>query len=235
MVIEKNIKNLDKKNAHLISLDYATCEAYQFSFYRQVSEGSKKENLRKAKQLSPDEWEAECDRVGSNVCRQMQIIVETLAREFAIYQYDPGVKYGEHDLFFWSNRGWNKKEWYDSFTLTLNHDKSLMEQARILDKVTEILRGIKSPQIRCQIEYKIVLYEEKISEAADLKYQELSDRHVICNGMEGRVYKASSSDKTEYRFYQRKAGVGRRNLHYFIVPLVEMLFLEEALSAAGVN
>lgn len=235
MVIEKKIKNLDKKNAQLISHGYATCKAYQFSFFRYVSDDSKKENLRKAKKLSCEEWEAECDRVGWNICRQMQLIVDKLAREFSIYQYDPGVKYGKHELFFWSNRGWNKKEWYDHFSLTLNQDKSCIEQEKILERVTEILLGIKSPQIRCQIEYMAVLDEDKICKDAECKYQELSEKRVYWAGMEGRIYKFCSSDKTEYRFYQRKAGVGRINSHFLSIPLTEMVFLEEALSVAGVN
>lgn len=124
-----------KQYTELIQLGFASVSVHHFDFDRYCDPFAKHIN----RDADPQGWQEEADRVWGEWREQCYKMLDELSKKYKIYQYDPSAKYNEHDLFFWSNKGWNGGE-MTGFSLNpvdgLNIENFKVELAKYTDNIT---------------------------------------------------------------------------------------------------
>lgn len=195
-------------NKNLIKNGYARMGIHSLNFDRYFTEKEKEQNKCFANQYGSlsKEWTERCDRTGQEICKQMESMMAVLNKKYSIYQYNPDVKYGEHDLYFCSNRGWNGQNWYDHIQLSFNDKLGKDRNNQIYKELLILIDGIKAKNVKCRIQYKTVLDDEKLYIDAARKYEDLAGKFVNLRGYIGKVKEVGEyNGKKQYGFFKKGA------------------------------
>ncbi len=195
-------------NKNLIDNGYAVYGIHSFNFDRYFTEEEMEQNKQFAEQYGDmsHEWANSCDRLGQEICKQMENMMEVLDKKYAICQYDPYVKYGEHDLHFYSNKGWNGKEWYDHIQLSFNDKLNKDRNNQILNELLELVAGMELKNVVCRVQYKTVTDNEKLYTEATKRYKDLEGKFVSLRGCVGKVKVVEENNgKKQYGFFKKSA------------------------------
>ena len=186
---------------------YARVGIHSLNFDRHITDGEKVRNCLHVAQIGAEsrEWQEHCEQAGKAVCKEMERMMEVLSQKYSIYQYNPQVKYGEHELFFYSNRGWNGRNWYDHIQLSFNDAFGVDKNDQLLNELLELLFDMESENIACRVQYETVLDYEKLSADAAKKYDSIKDKFVSFWGNIGKVKEVEEDDKKQYGFFKKGA------------------------------
>lgn len=202
MIITYNEEFVNNK---LIEKGYGTKGVHSFIFDRYFTDEEKEESSNFKKVCNINEWSDRCEEIGRNLNIELEKIMQILNKEFAIYQYeDNEVKFGEQDLFFYSNRGWNKKDYYDYMTLTFNTKNSEERNEEIYNKLHEILNNLSPKNIECRIQYTTLKDDEKIKTRVVEICKEIEGKMIVHCGMAGKI-KCFNSENDRYIFMKKGA------------------------------
>lgn len=104
----------------LIDKGYADLDIHSLHFDRYFTEEEKENNKKLADILNnnSEEWNKHCDNISKMINQKLIPIIEMLNNRYDIHQYTEekcGMKHYKNnwDLFFYSNKGWNKKDYFD--------------------------------------------------------------------------------------------------------------------------
>lgn len=200
-------------NYELINLGYAALDVHSLNFDRYYTEAEKEENRIVSAGLSPEERSAMCESVGRIICERMESMMGTLNSRFDICQYNKDIRYGKHDLHFYSNRGWNGKEWYDHIQLSLNDKRGSKENEMLLSEILEFVDSLELQNVKCRVQYQSKVDNAKLHD----------DSLKVCGKVEGKfiAYKGSlgkikcigeECGKKQYGFFKK----GARSNYYSI-------------------
>ena len=122
----------------------------------------------------------------------MEEIVKQFASKYDIYQACEytGKKIsfdGDWDLFFWSDRGWNKKDFMTHFSLTFNDNRSPEQNMKLLEEIISLVETIEYENISCRIQYDAVIDEKKVGEDAKTICENLVGKFIEYCGMTGKI------------------------------------------------
>lgn len=207
-------------NKTLIENGYASTGIHSLNFDRYFTDEEMEENRQAAQRLNSQEWTEYWDKHGQKTCEQMKGIMEVLSVKYSIYQYNPQVKYGEHDLFFWSNKGWNGKDWYDCVQLSFNNELSEDRNNEILNELLDLLSNMEFNNITCRVQYKTLRDDEKLYADAAKQYDEFKGKFVNYGSRIGKVKEVGEfNGRKEYGFFKK----GARKVFYHLTN-EEMIF-----------
>lgn len=195
-------------NKNLIENGYAVYGIHSFNFGRYFTEEEKVQNRQFAEQYGcmSQEWIDSCERIGQEICDQMESMMKILNEKYAICQYNPQVKYGEHDLHFYSNREWNGKEWYDHIQLCFNDKLNKDRNNQLLSELLDLIGGMELKNVACRVQYKTVTDDEKLYADASKRYKDLEGKFVSLRGHIGKVKEVGEyNGKKQYGFFKKGA------------------------------
>jgi len=202
-------------NQELVELGYATVKINSLNFGRYYSEEEKAKNRRQGITMSPVEWSRSCDAAGKEICERMEKMMSMLGDKYHIFQYND--KYGQHDLYFWSNKGANNKEWYDHIQLCFNDKRSQAENTKLLSELLEFMEKQELENICCRVQYDISIDSDKLHNAALEICKNLADRFVQYEGKIGKIKCVDEyNGNKNYGFFKK----GAKNKYYTIQDTV---------------
>lgn len=209
-------------NKNLIENGYAVYDIHSLNFDRHFTEEEMEQNRQFAKQYGnmSQEWTDRCEWFGEEICKQMESMMKILNEKYSIFQYDPQVKYGEHDLYFRSNRGWNGKEWYDHIQLCLNNKLDKDRSDQVLNELINLFANMELKNIACRIQYKTLTDDEKLYADASKRYNDIAGKFVNLRGHIGKVKEVGEyNGKKQYGFFKKGA-----RKYYNSLSSAEMIF-----------
>ncbi len=194
-------------NQTLTKSGYARVGVHSLNFDRYIREGEKTQNCLHASLVGSEsrKWKERCEQAGKAVCKEMERMMEVLSQKYSIYQYNPQVKYGEHELFFYSNRGWNGRNWYDHIQLSFNDALGVNKKDELLNELLDLLFDMESENIACRVQYETVPNYEKLRIDAAERYDVIKDKFVSCWGNIGKVKEVEEDGKKQYGFFKKGA------------------------------
>lgn len=129
--------------------------------------------------------------------------------KFDIHQVSAETSTNAHyssdwDLFFWSNRGWNGKEYMNCFSLTFNDNRTAEQNMELLDKIVAILESTENEKVSCRIQYDAVIDEKTVAEAARKIFEGIAGKFISWSGYEGKIKVVNAEgSETEYGFFKK--------------------------------
>lgn len=195
----------------LESAGYGEKTVYSLNFARHFSEEEMAANKEKADSMTDEEWSAMCDDFSMRLNDSMREIVTALDSRYNIHQTKPENSTTKHyrtdwDLFFWSNKGWNGKDYMDCFSLTFNERRTPAQNMDLLAEIIAILENMEYKNIACRIRYDIALHHEDISEAAYKVFDGLVGKPFEYMGMTGKIKLVSEYNGVrKYGFFKKGA------------------------------
>lgn len=204
-------------NKNLIKNGYAVYGIHSLNFDRYFTEEEMTQNRQFAEQYGAmsQEWIERCEQSGREICKQMKTMMEVLNKKYAICQYNPQVKYGEHDLYFYSNRGWNGNEWYDYIQLCFNDKLDTDRNNQILNELLELATDMELKNVLCCVQYDTIVDNEKLYIDAIKIYKDLKGKFINFKGHVGKIKEISEYDgKKQYGFFRKGAKKYYKALSY---------------------
>lgn len=118
--------------------------------------------------------------------RQLNKIEEHLKENYNVYQLNTESRNAE--LFWYSNEGWNNKETYDFFNISMNNknENTTDENIKFLSGFVDGISDLNLPNIQCRIQYTLRLSDD-ISEKAKTIVESLNGEWIEYNGMTGKL------------------------------------------------
>lgn len=182
-----------------ISRGYACESFYSLRFSFVYTEAQKAENRAYAEAVGTksDAWSVHAAASARRRSEHMERIVNLLAQNFKIYQYDKEetVPYNsDWDLFFWCNdfsstmRGLLSGRDYGYFTLAFNSEQAPEQRRKIYDRAMRILELFSDDEnLHIAVQYTAIMDDAKIKRDAALAGLGIAGRNCVYKGMEGRV------------------------------------------------
>ena len=203
----------------LIKKGFGKISVHSYKFDRYFSEEQKAENRRQAELLGTNttEWSDRCDSSHHKFYEAASKMMEDLGNKYTIYQYNTNEK--EYDLFFYSNRGWNNREWYDHCELNLSKDyeQNSKQHKELLSWLSK-WQGDTENVINCRIQYDSWLDKEAIEKVVNDNIDKILDKKVLLGNREGKIKWVECNN--EYGFFKKGA-----RKYYTKLNNVELLIL----------
>lgn len=195
-------------NKTLIENGYAVYDIHSLNFDRYFTAEEMEQNRKFAEKYGnmSQEWTNRCELCEQEICKQTESMMKILNNKYTICQYNPQVKYGEHDLHFYSNEGWNGKEWYDHIQLCFNDNLDKDRNNQILNELLELVADMELKNVSCRVQYKTVIDDEKLYADASKRYKDLEGKFVSLRGRVGKVKEVGEyNGKKQYGFFKKGA------------------------------
>lgn len=225
MIIGEDKSYLRKLDLELINKGYADLDIHSVHFEKKFSEEQKNKNKENIEKMSKQEWEIYCDNIWCEFSEKLKTIIDKLDSEYLIYQYKKDLDYikDDWDYFFYSDRGWNKKNYFTFFELKPNSKRPLGK--RLID-VNNLINFLKNQQISddilIRIQYDIFKNEDKIKNDALNFIDKIKNTFINYNGMTGKIKIISVNENNiKYGFFKKGAKTHYYNISYpDILPLL---------------
>ena len=195
----------------LKQLGYGTETVHSIHFDRHYSEEQKVANYQLANSMSHEEWGEHCEQVAKTFHKPMTEILEKFISRYDIHQVSEETSTMTHynsdwDLFFWSDRGWNGKDFMTCFSLTFNSNRTTEQNMKLLEKIIPIVEAMDYETIACRIQYDIVFDEDKLGKDAKAVCEKLAGKTIHYRGMTGKIKAVEKRDDiVEYGFFRTRA------------------------------
>lgn len=109
-------------------------------------------------------------------------------------------------MHFYSNRGWNGKEWYDRIQLCFNDKLEQDRNNQILNELIVLIDGMELKNVACRVQYKTVTDDEKLYTDATKRYKDLERKFVSLRGVVGKIKEVGENNgKKQYGFFKKGA------------------------------
>lgn len=216
MHIEEDYSYISNNEKKIIDAGYGKISVYSIFFDRYFTEKEKKQNAKVASELSEKEWTKRCDDFGKSLDGIMKKVLSVFTDKYDIHQVSEEKSTYKHynsdwDLFFWSNEGWNGKNYMDCFRLSFNEHRTTEKNIGLLNEIVSMLHNMKFENIYCRVQYEAVINDKDIKEEAKKVYESLAGKFIIYSGMTGKIKVVSKGDgNKEYGFFKKNA----RNKYY---------------------
>jgi len=152
------------------------------------------------------------NKEGELFSRKICAISEQLNKEFVMYQYKKDRKdlpFGTDawELFYYSNKGWNNKDYPDFVRLSFNERKSYEEMDADYER---LLKSIKNQSIDDEVTIKLHMYargnKEKIKIEALVFLQGKTNKFFVWNGSIGKIKEVPfDTGEVAYGFFEKNA------------------------------
>jgi hypothetical protein len=161
--------------------------------------------------MTRDEWSVHCDEISKSLDKNMKEIINILAGKYSVYQASEitgkNVSYdSDWDLFFWSNRGWNGKDYMDCFSLTFNKNRTPEKNLELLQEIVPLVESMQYENINMRIQYDAEINQTMIKETANKICENLVGKFIEYQGMTGKIKVVSENNgAVKYGFFRKNA------------------------------
>ena len=167
MYISKDFSYINANETMLMDNGYGKLSVHSIHFDRHYSEEQKEKNREIAESMTREEWSKHCDEIAEGFAKSLNEILEKFLSKYCIYQASENVSYdSDWDLFFWSDRGWNGKDFMTYFKLNFNKERSPEQNMTLLDEIISLVETMEYENIGCRIQYDAVIDNEDSTEWA---------------------------------------------------------------------
>ena len=218
MYISKDFSYINANETMLMDNGYGKLSVHSIHFDRHYSEEQKEKNRKTAESMTIEEWSKHCDEIAEGFAKPMEEIVKQFASKYDIYQACEytGKKISfdsDWDLFFWSDRGWNGKDFMTHFKLNFNKERSPEQNMTLLDEIISLVETMEYENIGCRIQYDAVIDNERVETEAKTICERLVGKFIDYHGMIGKIKVVREENGIkEYGFFKKNA----RNKYYSI-------------------
>lgn len=220
MVIHEDYSYINSFSKLLIENGFGNYTVFAYKFKRYFSEKQKEENRKEAEKLgtNTEAWKERCDNSHYAFYEIASKMVEALGKQYTIYQYNFNDYKSNYDLFFYSNRDWNKKDWFDFCELNLpdDYDKNTKLNKELKKWLIE-WNGDANNVIDCRIQYQAFIDKKKISDVVKKHVNSILNKMITYEFMEGKVKWIECNN--EYGFFKKGA-------RKYYKPLSEMSLMQ---------
>lgn len=214
MYISKDFSYINANETMLMDKGYGIMSVHSIHFDRHYSEEQKEKNRQLAESMTREEWSKHCDRIAESFAKPLNEILEKFLRKYSIYQASENISYdSDWDLFFWSDRGWNGKDFMTHFKLNFNKERSPEQNLILLDEIISLVETMEYKNIGCRIQYDVVIDNERVETEAKTICERLVGKFIDYHGMIGKIKVVRDENGIkEYGFFKKNA----RNKYYSI-------------------
>ena len=214
MYIKKDFSYISANETMLMDKGYGKMSVHSIHFDRHYSEEQKEKNREIAESMTREEWSKHCDEIAEGFAKPLNEILEKFLSKYSIYQASENVSYdSDWDLFFWSDRGWNGKDFMTHFKLNFNKERSPEQNMILLDEIISLVETMEYENIGCRIQYDAVIDNERVETEAKTICERLVGKFIDYHGMTGKIKVVREENGIkEYGFFKKNA----RNKYYSI-------------------
>ena len=192
-------------NEKLINKGYAELTVHSLHFDRYFTDDEKENNLRLSHTMNRDEWSIHCDEKSKDIYKQLLLVINAIKDKYNIHQLTEETSTMQHfreswDLFFYSNKGWNQKDYFDYFSLGFNEKRSIEDNNRLLNELLTIIEPFIAKNIYCRVQYTHRHNKEKIEQDGTAICKKLTDKMIAYYDKEGKI-KVVGQDKEGNNLY----------------------------------
>lgn len=224
MKITDDYSFVSESNQTLINRGLADLSVHSLNFDRYFTDEEMEHNRKEAERLNTNSeaYSKRCEEISRNIYNQLLPIAELLDKNFNMYQYTTEKSTMIHfnsdwDLFFYSNRGWNGKDYFDYIQISFNEKRTAKQNQELLKKVLTLLTAVKANNIKCRIQYDVIYHENEIAKEAASVFEKMGNRFIAYDGMIGKIKKVDDA----YGFFKKGS-----KKHYYPIGNACMLTLE---------
>ena len=220
MFIKEDYSYISYLENKLIEKGYGKLSVHSIHFDRYFTEEQQEKNRQLAQSVTTEEWNKHCDVFGEHLNKQLMEIAEMFNSKYNLHQFDTENSTIEHyrtdwDLHFYSNKGWNGKDYMDFFSLTFNDERTPKENISLLEEIREILKALSYENVMCRIQYDAIIDDKRVEKEAKEICESLLGKFIVYNGMIGKIKVIHElEDKKEYGFFKKKAKSNYYPIHY---------------------
>lgn len=229
MIIERDYSYISSSENKLIDAGYGKVTVYSLHFNRYVSEEQKEINRKFFESMTETERNnyyksAQFESVQEAFSKSLQDVLDIFIGKFDIHQVSEETSTSTHynsnwDLFFWSDRGWNGKEYMSRFTLSFNENRTPEQNMELLDKIIALLESMENEKVYCRIQYDAHIDMKRVAVAARKIYDGIAGKFVEMFCHIGKVKIVSEdSEGVKYGFF--KKGASKR---YYALSAADLL------------
>ena len=194
-------------NKRLIEKGYGQLSVHSLHFDRHFNEQEKEANRKASEELTREQWNERCDQISKYISIQLHKVLRTIKDKYNIHQLTEETSTMEHyksnwDLFFYSNKGWNKKEYFDYFTLTFNDKRSVEDNNRLLVELLSIFEVLDIKNVSCRVQYTAIRNEEKIQQDGLKLCERLVGQFIEYSNCVGKIKLVGDN---QYGFFKKGA------------------------------
>ena len=211
MYIEKDFSYISTNETMLMDKGYGKMSVHSIHFDRHYSEEQMEKNRLLAESMTREEWSKHCDSIAESFAKPMEEIVKQFTSKYDIYQACEytGKKISfdsDWDLFFWSDRGWNGKDFMTHFKLNFNKERSPEQNMTLLDEIISLVETMEYENIGCRIQYDAVIDNAKVETEAKTICERLVGKFIDYHGMTGKIKVVRDENGIkEYGFFKKNA------------------------------
>ena len=212
MYIEHDYHYINANENLLIEKGYGKISIHSIHFDRHYSEEQKEKNRQIAESMTSEQWSRHCEEVAKDFSKPMENILKIFLNKYSIFQASENVSYkSDWDLHFWSNKGWNGKDYMDCFSLSFNTNRSVEKNIALLNEIIPLVESMEYENIGCRIQYNAVLDKEKIEREAKEICEKLTGKFITYCGIEGKIKVVDEVNNYKtYGFFRK----GARSKYY---------------------
>lgn len=180
-------------NTRLIEAGYADLTVHSLRFDRFYTEEEKGQNMQAAESMTLEEWHNRCEESSKEIYKQLMKIVPLFEKYRIVYRVDLATNHGYYEssdnLYFYSNKGWNGKDYFDHFTLSFDKNRPAEEIISFKNEIISMLEksNTDTPNIICIVQYDDKPNEKKLTEDAEIICKELEGKTIEYGGMKGKI------------------------------------------------
>lgn len=205
MIITEDYSYVKGLSKTLIEKGFGEYAVYMYQFDRYFSDEQKEQNRAKAEKYgtTSKEWADGCYKTHHDFYEKACEMLEAFGKNHKLYQYN--CKEHDYDYFFYSNQGWNKKDWFDFCQINLDDEdveRNKKQNVELREWITN-WNGDPENLIKCRIQYSSVLDKEKIAEAVEQNVHKIVDKMLDYGSRKGKIKLIESQN--EYGFFKKGA------------------------------
>jgi len=227
MNIKEDYSYISNNKMKLVNMGYAKIGIYSINFDRYFTNDEVEENIKQSEILSSEDWNKRCDEFSRKLNKQIEGVISVLNNNYDIHQISEEKSSMQHfrsdwDIFFYSNKGWNKKDHYDYVQLTFNDKRNTEDNMRLKDNILELIKNVDNTQnVGVRVQYGTKEDVKKINKAVAEQCELLQDKMINHMGQLGKI-KVVGKDKdygyTMYGFFPKGS-----KKKYYKIDYVELL------------
>lgn len=208
----------------LVEKGYGELTVHSIHFDRYYTEEQKEKNRQLAESMTREEWSEHCNDIAESFSKPMMEILEKFISKYNIHQISKETSTMEHytsdwDLYFWSDRGWNEKDYMTCFKLNFNTKREPKQNMELLEEIISFISLMEYENIGCRIQYDVAINEKKVAEKVDTVYENHIGKFVEYQGMIGKLKVVREENgMKEYGFFKKNA-----RSKYYSIPNTKIL------------
>lgn len=218
MYIKHDYSYINSNEHKLMDNGYGKMTVHSIHFDRHYSEEQKAKNRAIAETMTREEWNRHCDEISKSFDKPLKDILSVFTSKYNIHQVSEETSTLSHyksdwDLHFYSNRGWNGKDYMDYFKLSFNDNRTVEQNVKLLEEIIAIVESLEYENIGCRIQYDAAIEEKKVEESGKSICEMLIGKFIDYHGMTGKIKIVSDRNgNIDYGFFKKNA----KNKYYHI-------------------